>query len=103
MLKFYFILNFEQLQLTFITDMEEGHSSAAPFTMPRLNSFASFSFSSGVASCNNKGLSQNLSCDSSQSNFSTFELHSDCSDLDLNDGVEFSSELIIKLNYFNDI
>lgn len=60
----------------------------------RLNSYASFSFSSGVASFTNKGLSQNLSCDSSQSNFSTLELHSDCSDLDLNEGAEFSSESI---------
>lgn len=40
----------------------------------RLSSYASSSSSSGVVTFfNNKSLSQNLSCDSSQSNFSTFE------------------------------
>ncbi|CRK93333.1 CLUMA_CG006874, isoform A [Clunio marinus] len=52
----------------------------------RLNSYASSSSSSGVATnFVSKSLSQNLSCDSSRSNFSTFESIdlnlSDCSDL----------------------
>lgn len=50
----------------------------------RLNSYASSSSSSGVVMAS-KSLSQNLSCDSSRSNFSTFESLdlnlSDCSDL----------------------
>jgi hypothetical protein len=51
-----------------------------------LNSYASSSSSSGVvANFPSKSLSQNLSCDSSRSNFSTFESLdlnlSDCSDL----------------------
>lgn len=55
-------------------------------TIQRLNSYASSSSSSGVAtSYHSKSLSQNLSCDSSRSNFSTFESLdlnlSDCSDL----------------------
>lgn len=54
--------------------------------MQRLNSYASSSSSSGVvANFPSKSLSQNLSCDSSRSNFSTFESldlnFSDCSDL----------------------
>lgn len=52
----------------------------------RLNSYASSSSSSGVVTnFPLKSLSQNLSCDSSRSNFSTFESLdlnlSDCSDL----------------------
>lgn len=52
----------------------------------RLNSYASSSSSSGVATnFHSKSLSQNLSCESSRSNFSTFEsldlILSDCSDL----------------------
>lgn len=53
----------------------------------RLNSYASSSSSSGVVTnFHSKSLSQNLSCDSSRSNFSTFDLSldlnlSDCSDL----------------------
>lgn len=52
----------------------------------RLNSYASSSSSSGVVTnFPSKSLSQNLSCDSSRSNFSTFESLdlnlSDCSDL----------------------
>lgn len=53
------------------TDMEDV---AAPSAQNRLGSYASSSSSSGVVTFfNNKSLSQNLSCDSSQSNFSTFE------------------------------
>lgn len=68
------------------TDMEDSGvvigppSGAAGGTMcaasgtARLASYASSSSSSGVVTFfNNKSLSQNLSCDSSQSNFSTFE------------------------------
>jgi len=55
-------------------------------TIQRLNSYASSSSSSGVVTnFASKSLSQNLSCDSSRSNFSTFESLdlnlSDCSDL----------------------
>lgn len=55
-------------------------------TIQRLNSYASSSSSSGVVTnFHSKSLSQNLSCDSSRSNFSTFESLdlnlSDCSDL----------------------
>lgn len=55
-------------------------------TIQRLNSYASSSSSSGVVTnFPSKSLSQNLSCDSSRSNFSTFESLdlnlSDCSDL----------------------
>lgn len=55
-------------------------------TIQRLNSYASSSSSSGVVTnLPSKSLSQNLSCDSSRSNFSTFESLdlnlSDCSDL----------------------
>ncbi|CAB3255674.1 unnamed protein product [Arctia plantaginis] len=55
------------------TDMEDVVS--VPSGMQnRLSSYASSSSSSGVVTFfNNKSLSQNLSCDSSQSNFSTFE------------------------------
>ncbi|CAG4945451.1 unnamed protein product [Parnassius apollo] len=55
------------------TDMEDV--PAVPSGMQnRLSSYASSSSSSGVVTFfNNKSLSQNLSCDSSQSNFSTFE------------------------------
>lgn len=53
------------------TDMEETNTSGV---QNRLSSYASSSSSSGVVTFfNNKSLSQNLSCDSSQSNFSTFE------------------------------
>nr|XP_026494038.1 serine/threonine-protein kinase SIK2 [Vanessa tameamea] len=55
------------------TDMEDvpNIQSGVP---NRLSSYASSSSSSGVVTFfNNKSLSQNLSCDSSQSNFSTFE------------------------------
>lgn len=55
------------------TDMEDV-ASAQSGVQNRLSSYASSSSSSGVVTFfNNKSLSQNLSCDSSQSNFSTFE------------------------------
>lgn len=58
--------------------------SSVPASIQRLNSYASSSSSSGVVT-NFKSLSQNLSCESSRSNFSTFESLdlnlSDCSDL----------------------
>ncbi|XP_063828735.1 serine/threonine-protein kinase SIK2-like [Ostrinia nubilalis] len=66
------------------TDMEDV-ASVPSGVQNRLSSYASSSSSSGVVTFfNNKSLSQNLSCDSSQSNFSTFEsldyqLSSDCS------------------------
>lgn len=55
-------------------------------SMQRLNSYASSSSSSGVVTnFHSKSLSQNLSCESSRSNFSTLESLdlnlSDCSDL----------------------
>lgn len=61
-------------------------SSIPPSSIQRLNSYASSSSSSGVVTnFHSKSLSQNLSCDSSRSNFSTFESLdlnlSDCSDL----------------------
>lgn len=55
------------------TDMEDVPNIPAG-VQNRLSSYASSSSSSGVVTFfNNKSLSQNLSCDSSQSNFSTFE------------------------------
>ncbi|KOB67425.1 putative serine/threonine-protein kinase sik2 [Operophtera brumata] len=55
------------------TDMEDIPNVPAG-VQNRLSSYASSSSSSGVVTFfNNKSLSQNLSCDSSQSNFSTFE------------------------------
>ncbi|XP_061718055.1 serine/threonine-protein kinase SIK2 isoform X1 [Cydia pomonella] len=55
------------------TDMEDV-ASVPSGVQNRLSSYASSSSSSGVVTFfNNKSLSQNLSCDSSQSNFSTFE------------------------------
>ncbi|XP_060804030.1 serine/threonine-protein kinase SIK2 [Amyelois transitella] len=55
------------------TDMEDV-ASVPSGVQNRLSSCASSSSSSGVITFfNNKSLSQNLSCDSSQSNFSTFE------------------------------
>lgn len=54
-------------------------------TIQRLNSYASSTSSGIVTNFASKSLSQNLSCQSSQSNFSTFESLemnlSDCSDL----------------------
>lgn len=67
--------------------MDETSTSVAISTaIKRLNSYASSSSSSGVVTnFATKSLSQNLSCDSSRSNFSTFESLelnlSDCSDL----------------------
>ncbi|CAH0400112.1 unnamed protein product [Chilo suppressalis] len=55
------------------TDMEDV-ASIPSGVQNRLSSYASSSSSSGVVTFfNNKSLSQNLSCESSQSNFSTFE------------------------------
>ncbi|XP_045499942.1 serine/threonine-protein kinase SIK2 [Colias croceus] len=55
------------------TDMEDVPNVASG-VQNRLSSYASSSSSSGVVTFfNNKSLSQNLSCDSSQSNFSAFE------------------------------
>lgn len=55
------------------TDMEDV-GNVPSGVQNRLSSYASSSSSSGVVTFfNNKSLSQNLSCDSSQSNFSTFE------------------------------
>ncbi|XP_032517934.2 serine/threonine-protein kinase SIK2 [Danaus plexippus] len=55
------------------TDMEDV-PAIQNSVQNRLSSYASSSSSSGVVTFfNNKSLSQNLSCDSSQSNFSTFE------------------------------
>ncbi|XP_049874802.1 serine/threonine-protein kinase SIK2 [Pectinophora gossypiella] len=55
------------------TDMEDV-ANVPSGVQNRLSSYASSSSSSGVVTFfNNKSLSQNLSCDSSQSNFSTFE------------------------------
>lgn len=69
-------------------DMDEivPSSSSVPPSIQRLNSYASSSSSSGVVTnFHSKSLSQNLSCESSRSNFSTFESLdlnlSDCSDL----------------------
>lgn len=67
--------------------MDETQTPAAiASAIQPLNSYASSSSSSGVvANFPSKSLSQNLSCDSSRSNFSTFESLdlnlSDCSDL----------------------
>lgn len=59
-------------------------------TIQRLNSYASSSSSSGVVTnFASKSLSQNLSCDSSRSNFSTFE----SLDLNLSDCSELASSL----------
>lgn len=71
-------------------DTDHGEMDDTPSTIPapiqRLNSYASSSSSSGVVTnFHSKSLSQNLSCESSRSNFSTFESLdlnlSDCSDL----------------------
>lgn len=66
--------------------MDENQQSIVPAPIQRLNSYASSSSSSGVVTnFHSKSLSQNLSCDSSRSNFSTFESLdfnlSDCGDL----------------------
>uniref|UniRef100_A0A182K9G4 non-specific serine/threonine protein kinase n=1 Tax=Anopheles christyi TaxID=43041 RepID=A0A182K9G4_9DIPT len=59
-------------------------------SIQRLNSFASSSSSSGVVTnIHPKSLSQNLSCDSSRSNFSTFE----SLDLNLSDCAELAGSL----------
>lgn len=78
------ILKF-QFYLFLYLEMEE-QPNVIPPPIQRLNSYASSSSSSGVvANIHSKSLSQNLSCDSSRSNFSTFESLelnlSDCSDL----------------------
>lgn len=61
--------------------MEEQQNTTIPPSIQRLNSYASSSSSSGVVA----NFHSNLSCDSSRSNFSTFESLelnlSDCSDL----------------------
>lgn len=67
-------------------DIDELPSTSIIEPIHRLNSYASSSSSSGVVTnYPSKSLSQNLSCDSSRSNFSTFESLdlnlSDCSDL----------------------
>lgn len=67
-------------------DVPATSSSLPAPSIQRLNSYASSSSSSGVATnFHSKSLSQNLSCESSRSNFSTFESLdlnlSDCSDL----------------------
>lgn len=68
-------------------EMEDSQTPAMTSkNIQRLNSYASSSSSSGVVTnFQSKSLSQNLSCDSSRSNFSTFESLdlnlSDCSDL----------------------
>lgn len=64
----------------------DDQATAVPAQIQRLNSYASSSSSSGVVTnFHSKSLSQNLSCDSSRSNFSTFESLelnlSDCSEL----------------------
>lgn len=64
----------------------DDQATAVPVQIQRLNSYASSSSSSGVVTnFHSKSLSQNLSCDSSRSNFSTFESLelnlSDCSEL----------------------
>lgn len=70
-----------------LVEMDEVQTPATVTSnIQRLNSYASSSSSSGVvANFPSKSLSQNLSCDSSRSNFSTFESLdlnlSDCSDL----------------------
>lgn len=67
-------------------EMEDVIQPSVPPSIQRLNSYASSSSSSGVVTnFHSKSLSQNLSCESSRSNFSTFESLdlnlSDCSDL----------------------
>lgn len=67
-------------------EMEDVLQPSVPPSIQRLNSYASSSSSSGVVTnFPSKSLSQNLSCESSRSNFSTFESLdlnlSDCSDL----------------------
>lgn len=67
-------------------EMEDVVQPSVPPSIQRLNSYASSSSSSGVVTnFHSKSLSQNLSCESSRSNFSTFESLdlnlSDCSDL----------------------
>lgn len=56
-------------------DSDEQTQSSLPFSLQRLNSLTSSSSSSGVITNNyqTKCLSQNLSCESSQSNLLTFE------------------------------
>lgn len=84
------------------TDMEELSGTPAP---QRLGSYASSSSSSGVVNFyNTKSLSQNLSCDSSQSNFSGFESLdyqlSDCSS-DLASSLPSCTSTDDKLSYEN--
>lgn len=69
------------IYFSLVIEMDETPTTVA---IHRLNSFASQSFSSGNG-FTNKGLSQNLSCDSSRSNFSAYESvdlnSSECSDI----------------------
>lgn len=75
------------LPLLPLPEMDENPSNTAALPMPiqRLNSYSSSSSSGVVTNFHSKSLSQNLSCDSSRSNFSTFESLdfnlSDCGDL----------------------
>lgn len=73
------------MQFSEMDETQASQPTVASAIQP-LNSYASSSSSSGVvANFPSKSLSQNLSCDSSRSNFSTFESLdlnlSDCSDL----------------------
>uniref|UniRef100_A0A182N648 non-specific serine/threonine protein kinase n=1 Tax=Anopheles dirus TaxID=7168 RepID=A0A182N648_9DIPT len=73
------------------TDLgDEDVQQSIDKSIQRLNSFASSSSSSGVVTnIHPKSLSQNLSCDSSRSNFSTFE----SLDLNLSDCAELAGSL----------
>lgn len=67
-------------------DLDDPIQLSLPLSVQRLNSYASSTSSSGViTNYHSKSLSQNLSCESSRSNFSTFESFdlnlSDCADL----------------------
>lgn len=77
--------------ILFFSEMDDNITPATiASAIQRLNSYASSSSSSGVVTnFASKSLSQNLSCDSSRSNFSTFE----SLDLNLSDCSELASSL----------
>lgn len=67
-------------------DLDDPTQLSLPLSVQRINSYGSSTSSSGViTNYHSKSLSQNLSCESSRSNFSTFESFdlnlSDCGDL----------------------
>lgn len=71
-------------------DLDDPIQLSLPLSVQRINSYASSTSSSGViTNYHSKSLSQNLSCESSRSNFSTFESF----DLNLSDCIDLAASL----------